>query len=115
ASAAGGVKGMRIAWNDEEAREGFQLSRNEAKSSFGDDRIFIEKFVTQPRHIEIQVLGDLHGNVVYLGERECSIQRRNQKIIEEAPSPFLDAATRRAMGEQAVALAKAVGYASAGT
>lgn len=115
ASAGGGGKGMRIAWNDEEAREGFQLSRNEAKSSFGDDRIFIEKFVTQPRHIEIQVLGDQHGNVIYLGERECSIQRRNQKIIEEAPSPFLDEATRRAMGEQAVALAKAVGYASAGT
>ena len=115
ASAGGGGKGMRIAWNDEEAREGFQLSRNEAKSSFGDDRIFIEKFVTQPRHIEIQVLGDQHGNVVYLGERECSIQRRNQKVIEEAPSPFLDEATRKAMGEQAVALAKAVGYFSAGT
>ncbi|MFC4624942.1 acetyl-CoA carboxylase biotin carboxylase subunit [Daeguia caeni] len=115
ASAGGGGKGMRIAWNDEEAREGFQLSRNEAKSSFGDDRIFIEKFVTQPRHIEIQVLGDQHGNVIYLGERECSIQRRNQKVIEEAPSPFLDEATRRAMGEQAVALAKAVGYYSAGT
>ncbi len=115
ASAGGGGKGMRIAWNDDEAREGFQLSRNEAKSSFGDDRIFIEKFVTQPRHIEIQVLGDQHGNVVYLGERECSIQRRNQKVIEEAPSPFLDEATRKAMGEQAVALAKAVGYYSAGT
>lgn len=115
ASAGGGGKGMRIAWNDDEAREGFQLSRNEAKSSFGDDRIFIEKFVTQPRHIEIQVLGDQHGNVVYLGERECSIQRRNQKVIEEAPSPFLDEATRKAMGEQAVALAKAVGYFSAGT
>lgn len=115
ASAGGGGKGMRIAWNDEEAREGFQLSRNEAKASFGDDRIFIEKFVTQPRHIEIQVLGDQHGNVVYLGERECSIQRRNQKVIEEAPSPFLDEATRKAMGEQAVALAKAVGYYSAGT
>src|SRR5690554_6472528 len=115
ASAGGGGKGMRIAWSDEEAREGFQLSRNEAKSSFGDDHIFIEKFVTQPRHIEIQVLGDLHGNVIYLGERECSIQRRNQKIIEEAPSPFLDEATRKAMGEQAVALSKAVGYASAGT
>jgi len=115
ASAGGGGKGMRIAWNDAEAREGFQLSRNEAKSSFGDDRIFIEKFVTQPRHIEIQVLGDQHGNTVYLGERECSIQRRNQKVIEEAPSPFLDAATRKAMGEQAVALAKAVGYYSAGT
>ncbi|WHS31154.1 acetyl/propionyl/methylcrotonyl-CoA carboxylase subunit alpha [Brucella sp. NM4] len=115
ASAGGGGKGMRIAWNDDEAREGFQLSRNEAKASFGDDRIFIEKFVTQPRHIEIQVLGDQHGNVVYLGERECSIQRRNQKVIEEAPSPFLDEATRKAMGEQAVALAKAVGYFSAGT
>ncbi|MBZ0122592.1 MAG: ATP-grasp domain-containing protein, partial [Roseovarius sp.] len=115
ASAGGGGKGMRIAWNDEEAREGFQSSRNEAASSFGDDRIFIEKFVTQPRHIEIQVLCDSHGNGVYLGERECSIQRRNQKVIEEAPSPFLDAATRKAMGEQAVALAHAVDYASAGT
>ena len=115
ASAGGGGKGMRIAWNDAEAREGFQASKNEAKSSFGDDRIFIEKFVTQPRHIEIQVLGDKHGSVLYLGERECSIQRRNQKVIEEAPSPFLDAATRRAMGEQAVALSKAVGYHSAGT
>ena len=115
ASAGGGGKGMRIAWNDTEAREGFQSSKNEAKSSFGDDRIFIEKFVTQPRHIEIQVLGDKHGNCVYLGERECSIQRRNQKVIEEAPSPFLDAATRTAMGEQAVALAKAVDYCSAGT
>jgi len=115
ASAGGGGKGMRIAWNDADAREGFQSSRNEAKSSFGDDRIFIEKFVTQPRHIEIQVLGDSHGNLIYLGERECSIQRRNQKVIEEAPSPFLDAATRKAMGEQAVALARAVGYFSAGT
>ncbi len=115
ASAGGGGKGMRIAWNDAEAREGFQSSRNEAKASFGDDRIFIEKFVTQPRHIEIQVLGDQHGTVLYLGERECSIQRRNQKVIEEAPSPFLDEATRKAMGEQAVALAKAVGYFSAGT
>ena len=115
ASAGGGGKGMRIAWNDAEAREGFQSSKNEAKSSFGDDRIFIEKFVTEPRHIEIQVLGDRHGNVLYLGERECSIQRRNQKVIEEAPSPFLDEATRRAMGEQAVALSKAVGYHSAGT
>ncbi len=115
ASAGGGGKGMRIAWNDAEAREGFQSSRNEAKSSFGDDRIFIEKFVTEPRHIEIQVLGDQHGTVLYLGERECSIQRRNQKVIEEAPSPFLDPATRQAMGEQAVALAKAVGYFSAGT
>jgi propionyl-CoA carboxylase alpha chain len=115
ASAGGGGKGMRIAWNAEEAREGFQSSKNEAKNSFGDDRIFIEKFVTEPRHIEIQVLGDKHGTVLYLGERECSIQRRNQKVIEEAPSPFLDAATRKAMGEQAVALAKAVGYHSAGT
>ncbi|RRN75239.1 acetyl-CoA carboxylase biotin carboxylase subunit [Agrobacterium deltaense] len=115
ASAGGGGKGMRIAFNDAEAREGFQSSKNEAKSSFGDDRIFIEKFVTQPRHIEIQVLGDKHGNTLYLGERECSIQRRNQKVIEEAPSPFLDEATRKAMGEQAVALARAVGYHSAGT
>ena len=115
ASAGGGGKGMRIAWNAEEAREGFQSSKNEAKNSFGDDRIFIEKFVTEPRHIEIQVLGDKHGTVLYLGERECSIQRRNQKVIEEAPSPFLDPATRKAMGEQAVALAKAVGYHSAGT
>ncbi|WP_299659545.1 acetyl/propionyl/methylcrotonyl-CoA carboxylase subunit alpha [uncultured Ruegeria sp.] len=115
ASAGGGGKGMRIAWNDEEAREGFQSSKNEAANSFGDDRIFIEKFVTQPRHIEIQVLCDSHGNGVYLGERECSIQRRNQKVVEEAPSPFLDPETRKAMGEQAVALAKAVNYASAGT
>ncbi|MGJ8544769.1 MAG: acetyl-CoA carboxylase biotin carboxylase subunit [Sulfitobacter sp.] len=115
ASAGGGGKGMRIAWNDEEAREGFQSSKNEAANSFGDDRIFIEKFVTQPRHIEIQVLCDSHGNGIYLGERECSIQRRNQKVVEEAPSPFLDEATRKAMGEQAVALAQAVGYASAGT
>lgn len=115
ASAGGGGKGMRIAWNDDEAREGFQSSKNEAANSFGDDRIFIEKFVTQPRHIEIQVLCDSHGNGIYLGERECSIQRRNQKVVEEAPSPFLDEATRKAMGEQAVALAKAVGYASAGT
>ena len=115
ASAGGGGKGMRIAWNDEEAREGFQSSKNEAASSFGDDRIFIEKFVTQPRHIEIQVLGDSHGNCIYLGERECSIQRRNQKVIEEAPSPFLDEETRKAMGEQACALARAVDYCSAGT
>jgi propionyl-CoA carboxylase alpha chain len=115
ASAGGGGKGMRIAWNDEETREGFQSSKNEAASSFGDDRIFIEKFVTQPRHIEIQVLGDKHGNCLYLGERECSIQRRNQKVIEEAPSPFLDLETRKAMGEQAVALAQAVDYCSAGT
>ena len=115
ASAGGGGKGMRIAWNDSEAREGFQSSKNEAANSFGDDRIFIEKFVTQPRHIEIQVLADRHGNCIYLGERECSIQRRNQKVVEEAPSPFLDEATRKAMGEQACALAKAVGYTSAGT
>ena len=115
ASAGGGGKGMRIAHNDTEAREGFQSSRNEAAASFGDDRIFIEKFVTQPRHIEIQVLADQHGNTVYLHERECSIQRRNQKVIEEAPSPFLDEATRKSMGEQACALARAVGYTSAGT
>lgn len=115
ASAGGGGKGMRIAWTESEVREGFQSSKNEAASSFGDDRIFIEKFVTQPRHIEIQVLADKHGNIVYLHERECSIQRRNQKVIEEAPSPFLDEATRRAMGEQACALARAVGYTSAGT
>jgi propionyl-CoA carboxylase alpha chain len=115
ASAGGGGKGMRVAWNDAEAREGFQSSKNEAAASFGDDRIFIEKFVTQPRHIEIQVLADKHGNCVYLHERECSIQRRNQKVIEEAPSPFLDDATRSAMGKQACALAMAVGYTSAGT
>ncbi len=115
ASAGGGGKGMRIAWDDEEAREGFQSSKNEAANSFGDDRIFIEKFVTQPRHIEIQVLCDGHGNGIYLNERECSIQRRNQKVVEEAPSPFLDEATRKTMGEQSVALAKAVGYTSAGT
>jgi propionyl-CoA carboxylase alpha chain len=115
ASAGGGGKGMRIAWNDAEAREGFQSSKNEAANSFGDDRIFIEKFITQPRHIEIQVLCDSHGNGIYLGERECSIQRRQQKVVEEAPSPFLDEKTRRAMGEQAVALAQAVDYASAGT
>ncbi|WP_146590831.1 acetyl-CoA carboxylase biotin carboxylase subunit [Puniceibacterium confluentis] len=115
ASAGGGGKGMRIAWKEDEVREGFQSSKNEAASSFGDDRIFIEKFVTQPRHIEIQVLADAHGNCIYLGERECSIQRRNQKVIEEAPSPFLDPATRKAMGEQACALAQAVGYTSAGT
>jgi len=115
ASAGGGGKGMRIAHSAEEVREGFDSARNEAKSSFGDDRIFIEKFVVEPRHIEIQVLGDKSGNIVYLGERECSIQRRHQKVIEEAPSPFLDDQTRKAMGEQAVALAAAVGYYSAGT
>ena len=115
ASAGGGGKGMRIAWSRKEVEEGFTSSRNEAKASFGDDRMFIEKFIENPRHIEIQVLGDKHGNVIYLGERECSIQRRNQKVIEEAPSPLLDEATRRAMGEQSVALAKAVNYDSAGT
>ena len=115
ASAGGGGKGMRIAWNDSEVKEGFQSSKNEAASSFGDDRIFIEKFVTQPRHIEIQVLADTMGNCIYLGERECSIQRRNQKVVEEAPSSFLDEKTRRKMGEQACNLAKAVGYSSAGT
>ncbi|MBB4478223.1 acetyl/propionyl/methylcrotonyl-CoA carboxylase subunit alpha [Rhizobium etli] len=115
ASAGGGGKGMRIAWNKAEVRDGFERARSEAKSSFGDDRIFIEKFVVEPRHIEIQVLADAHGNVVYLGERECSIQRRNQKVAEEAPSPFLDEKTRKAMGEQSVALAKAVEYQSAGT
>ena len=115
ASAGGGGKGMRIAFNATECREGFALAKAEAKSSFGDDRVFIEKFITNPRHIEIQVLGDKHGNVIYLGERECSIQRRNQKVIEEAPSPLLSPTTRKKMGEQAVALAKAVSYDSAGT
>jgi propionyl-CoA carboxylase alpha chain len=115
ASAGGGGKGMRIAWSEAEVRDGFDRARSEAKSSFGDDRVFIEKFVVDPRHIEIQVLGDAHGNCIYLGERECSIQRRNQKVVEEAPSPFLDEATRKAMGEQAVALAQAVDYQSAGT
>lgn len=115
ASAGGGGKGMRIAYSADGVAEGFERARSEAKSSFGDDRVFVEKFITDPRHIEIQVLGDKHGNVIYLGERECSIQRRNQKVIEEAPSPLLDEETRRKMGEQAVALAKAVGYDSAGT
>ena len=115
ASAGGGGKGMRIAHSRAEVAEGFARARSEAKSSFGDDRVFVEKFIVNPRHIEIQVLGDKHGNVIYLGERECSIQRRNQKVIEEAPSPLLDAATRKEMGEQAVALAKAVDYDSAGT
>ena len=115
ASAGGGGKGMRIAWNDTEVKEGFESSKNEAANSFGDDRIFIEKFVTQPRHIEIQILADTQGNCIYLGERECSIQRRNQKVVEEAPSPFLDEKTRKEMGEQACKLAKAVGYFSAGT
>jgi propionyl-CoA carboxylase alpha chain len=115
ASAGGGGKGLRVAWNDKEALEGFTSCRNEARNSFGDDRVFIEKFVEEPRHIEIQVLGDAHGNVVYLNERECSIQRRHQKVIEEAPSPFISDATRQAMGAQAVALARAVQYQSAGT
>ncbi len=115
ASAGGGGKGMRVVWNDGECREGFDSTQAEARSSFGDDRIFAEKFVEEPRHIEIQVLADKHGNAIYLGERECSIQRRHQKVIEEAPSPFLDEATRKAMGEQAVALAQAVDYSSAGT
>jgi propionyl-CoA carboxylase alpha subunit len=115
ASAGGGGKGMRIAYAAKEAEEGFALARSEAKSSFGDDRVFIEKFIENPRHIEIQVLGDKHGNIICLGERECSIQRRNQKVVEEAPSPLLDTKTRKAMGEQAVALARAVGYDSAGT
>jgi propionyl-CoA carboxylase alpha chain len=115
ASAGGGGKGMRIAHSRKEVAEGFARARSEAKSSFGDDRVFVEKFIVNPRHVEIQVLGDKHGNVIYLGERECSIQRRNQKVIEEAPSPLLDETTRRKMGEQAVALAKAVQYDSAGT
>jgi propionyl-CoA carboxylase alpha chain len=115
ASAGGGGKGLRVAFNDKEAFEGFTSCRNEARNSFGDDRVFIEKFVEEPRHIEIQVLGDSHGNVVFLNERECSIQRRHQKVIEEAPSPFISEATRKAMGEQAVQLAKAVKYQSAGT
>jgi len=115
ASAGGGGKGMRIAWNADEVKEGFERSRSEAKSSFGDDRMFVEKFIVNPRHIEIQVLGDKHGNVIHLGERECSVQRRNQKVVEEAPSPLLDEETRAKMGAQAVALAKAVGYDSAGT
>ena len=115
ASAGGGGKGLRVAWTEQEARDGYESCRAEAASSFGDDRIFIEKFIDQPRHIEIQVLGDAYGNIVHLGERECSIQRRHQKVVEEAPSPFLDGATRQAMGEQAVALARAVDYQSAGT
>lgn len=115
ASAGGGGKGLRVAFNDKEALEGFTSCKNEARNSFGDDRVFIEKFVEEPRHIEIQVVGDSQGNVIYLNERECSIQRRHQKVIEEAPSPFISDATRKAMGEQAVALAKAVKYQSAGT
>ncbi|HSD93720.1 MAG TPA: biotin carboxylase N-terminal domain-containing protein, partial [Methyloceanibacter sp.] len=115
ASAGGGGKGMRIGYSRKDVEEGFASSQSEARSSFGDDRVFIEKYVEEPRHIEIQVLGDKHGNVIHLGERECSIQRRNQKVVEEAPSPFIGAKTREAMGAQAVALAKAVGYDSAGT
>src|SRR5580765_3999651 len=115
ASAGGGGKGMRLAYNEKDVREGFEATKREGLNSFGDDRVFIEKFILNPRHIEIQILGDKHGNVLYLNERECSIQRRHQKVIEEAPSPFLDAKMRKAMGEQAVQLAKAVGYDSAGT
>lgn len=115
ASAGGGGKGMRLAWNDDEARSGLVSAMNEGRNSFGDDRVFVEKFIEEPRHIEIQVMADGHGNCVYLGERECSIQRRHQKVIEEAPSPFLDEATRKAMGEQAVALAQQVDYLTAGT
>ena len=115
ASAGGGGKGMRVAWNEADCRDGFERATNEARSSFGDTRIFIEKYIQQPRHIEIQIMADGHGNVIYLGERECSIQRRHQKVIEEAPSPFLDKATRQKMGEQSCALAKAVDYQSAGT
>ena len=115
ASAGGGGKGMRLAWSEQDVREGFEATKREGLASFGDDRVFIEKFIESPRHIEIQLLGDQHGNVLYLGERECSIQRRHQKVVEEAPSPFVSPAMRRKMGEQAVALAKAVGYYSAGT
>ena len=115
ASAGGGGKGMRVVWNDAECRDGFERASNEAQSSFGDKRVFAEKFIEEPRHIEIQVLADKQGNVIFLGERECSIQRRHQKVIEEAPSPFLDEKTRNAMGAQAVTLAKAVDYCSAGT
>jgi propionyl-CoA carboxylase alpha chain len=115
ASAGGGGKGMRLAWSEQDVREGFEATKREGLSSFGDDRVFIEKFIESPRHIEIQVLGDSQGNIVYLGERECSIQRRHQKVVEEAPSPFVTPEMRRAMGEQAVALARAVGYFSAGT
>src|SRR5262249_27283781 len=115
ASAGGGGKGMRLAWTEKDVREGFDSVKREGLNSFGDDRVFIEKFIEQPRHIEIQLLGDQHGSILYLGERECSIQRRHQKVVEEAPSPFVTPEMRRAMGEQAVALAKAVGYYSAGT
>ena len=115
ASAGGGGKGMRLAWNEQDVREGFESVKREGLASFGDDRVFIEKFIEQPRHIEIQLLGDQHGNILYLNERECSIQRRHQKVVEEAPSPFVTPEMRKAMGEQAVALARAVGYYSAGT
>jgi propionyl-CoA carboxylase alpha chain len=115
ASAGGGGKGMRLAWSEQDVRDGFEATKREGLASFGDDRVFIEKFIESPRHIEIQVLGDQHGNILYLGERECSIQRRHQKVVEEAPSPFVSPAMRKAMGEQAVALARAVGYYSAGT
>ena len=114
ASAGGGGKGMRLAWSEKDVREGFEATKREGLNSFGDDRVFIEKFIEQPRHIEIQVLGDQHGNILYLGERECSIQRRHQKVVEEAPSPFVTPEMRKAMGEQAVALARAVGYYSRG-
>ena len=115
ASAGGGGKGMRLAWNDQDVKDGFEATKREGLASFGDDRVFIEKFIEQPRHIEIQILGDTQGNIVYLGERECSIQRRHQKVVEEAPSPFVSPEMRKRMGEQAVALARAVGYYSAGT
>ncbi|HET7281637.1 MAG TPA: biotin carboxylase N-terminal domain-containing protein, partial [Sphingomicrobium sp.] len=115
ASAGGGGKGMRLAWSEKDVREGFESVKREGLASFGDDRVFIEKFIEQPRHIEIQLLGDQHGNILYLNERECSIQRRHQKVVEEAPSPFVSPEMRKAMGEQAVALARAVGYYSAGT
>src|SRR6201991_965380 len=115
ASAGGGGKGMRLAWSEADVREGFEATKREGLASFGDDRVFIEKFIESPRHIEIQILGDQHGNIVYLNERECSIQRRHQKVVEEAPSPFVTPEMRKAMGEQAVALARAVGYYSAGT
>src|ERR687894_1103837 len=115
ASAGGGGKGMRLAWSEQDVREGFEATKREGLSSFGDDRVFIEKFIENPRHIEIQLLGDKHGNILYLNERECSIQRRHQKVVEEAPSPFVTPQMRKAMGEQAVALSRAVGYYSAGT
>ena len=115
ASAGGGGKGMRLAYNEKDVREGFEATKREGLNSFGDDRVFIEKFILNPRHIEIQILGDKHGNILYLNERECSIQRRHQKVVEEAPSPFVTPKMRKAMGEQCVALSRAVGYYSAGT